>query len=95
MIFAKLNYSDCYEDVHDSVSILLEEYFDNTECGLQCDSWIWVRIDEAKVAVDTFTAMTHEVKSDKPGKHVEDVISVLSKKFSVDVYAQPEPEAHE
>lgn len=95
MIFAKLNYSDRYEDIHDSLAVLLDEYFDRTECGLQGDSWMWIWTAGNKVAVDTFTSMTHEVKADKPGKHVEEVIEVLKKKFPVEVYAQPELEAHE
>lgn len=95
MVFAKLNYSNRFEEIHKSLAILLEEHFDRVESGLQGDSWIWVWAANRKVAVDTFSAMTYEVESDKPGRHVEEVIEVLNKKFSVEVYAEPELEAHE
>ncbi|MDQ8192743.1 hypothetical protein [Roseibacillus persicicus] len=95
MVFAKLNYSQHYEDVHDSLMVLLEENFKRVEGGLQCDSYVWVWLDDTKVAVDTFTALSHEVKSSERGKHVDAVIAVLKKEFSVEVYSEPEIEPHE
>ena len=65
------------------------------ESGLQSDSWIWIHFGEETVAVDTFTSMTHQVKSARPGKHVEDVIVVLKEKYEVETYKEPKREAHE
>ena len=95
MIFAKIHYEQPYEAVHDGMLSFLESRFDRVKGGLQCDSWIWIQLGGQKVAVDTFTAMTHEVKSASAGSHVDEVLSALSERYSVEVYAEPEMEAHE
>ena len=95
MIFGKINYSKPYEAMHDEMLSFIGSRFDSVQGGLQCDSWIWIQIGDAKVAIDTFTEMTHEVKSTTSGMHVDRVIRVLKEKYSVDVYEEPELEAHE
>jgi hypothetical protein len=95
MIFADLEYAGRYEEMHDGLCAFLRKRFTNVEAGLQSDSWIWVHIGSDKVAVDTFTSMTHQVKSRRSGKHVDDVIAALQEQYSVVVYKQPEWEAHE
>jgi len=95
MIFADLEYAGRYEEMHDGLCSFLRTRFSRVEAGLQCDSWIWVHIGSEKVAVDTFTSMTHQVKSCRAGKHVDDVIAALKEQFTVVVYNQPEWEAHE
>ena len=95
MIFAKVHYDGDYYAVHDGMLKFLKSRFDRVEGGLQSDSWIWVHIDDAKVAVDTFSAMTHEVKSSIPGSHVQLVLNALHDKYAVEVYSEPEKEAHE
>jgi hypothetical protein len=89
MVFAEIDYAGPYEAKHGEISALLNSRFDHVQAALQSDSWIWVRFGEDKVAVDTFTAMTHQVKSARPGKHVDDVIAVLKEKFTVVVYEEP------
>ena len=95
MVFADLKYSERYEEKHDDLCTLLKSRFSNVESGLQSDSWIWIHFGEETVAVDTFTSMTHQVKSARPGKHVEDVIVVLKEKYEVETYKEPKREAHE
>ena len=50
---------------------------------------------EVKVAIDTFSSMKHQVKSEKPGRHVQKVIEALQLKYKVKVYERPELEGHE
>lgn len=95
MVFADLKYPERYEEKHDGLCTLLKSRFSHVESGLQSDSWIWVHFGEEKVAVDTFTSMTHQVKSARPGKHVEDVILVLKEKYEVETYKEPKRETHE
>jgi hypothetical protein len=95
MVFADLTYPQRYEEKHEELCSLLKSRFSHVESGLQCDSWILVRFGEDKVAVDTFTSMTHQVKSSRAGKHVQEVIAVLKEQFTVSVRKEPEWEAHE
>ena len=95
MVFAKIHYSKPYEEMHDGMLSFLESRFDRVQGGLQCDSWIWIHFGHDKVAVDTFTSMNHEVKSATHGKHVGEVMRALQEKYQVEVYPEPETEAHE
>ena len=81
--------------MHDKIMSFIESRFDSVQGGLQCDSWIWVQFGDAKVEIDTFSGVTHEVKSFASGKHVDAVISALQERYSVDVYEEPETEPHE
>jgi hypothetical protein len=95
MIFADLKYPGCYEDIHDELFSFLQRRFDHVEGGLQGDSWIWVRLNGQKVEIDTFLSMTHQIKSGRPGEHVQAVIAALREQYEIFVYAEPEPEPHE
>lgn len=95
MIFAELKYEDEYRDVHDQLVSLLSKSFETMESGLQGDSWIWIHVGADKVAIDTFTSMKHQVKSAKPGPHVNKVIDVLKCKYKLKIYENPEIEGHE
>jgi hypothetical protein len=95
MVFADLKYSGTYEDAHDDLYTFLQSRFDRVEGGLQSDSWIWIWFDEDKVAVDTFSAKTHQIKSSRSGVHVERVIEALKQKYNIAVYPQPVIEPHE
>jgi hypothetical protein len=96
MIFGKLNYTEPYEEKHDKVLSCLKSEFKKIQEGLQGDSWIWVIEKNEKVAVDTFTAMQHEIKcSNKYSTLVKKVIETLKKEFDLEIYENPELEAHE
>lgn len=95
MIFAELQCSKPYEDVHLELEAFLAQRFARIEAGLQGDSWIWIFDGEEKVAIDTFTSMKHQVKSARPGAHVQAVLDALRTRFKVNVYDRPELEGHE
>ena len=96
MVFAKLKYLGHYSDMHAKVFSCLEKEFEEIEEGLQGDSYVWVFQGNDKVAVDTFTAMQHEVKcSNKDSSLVGQVIEALKKEFVVVTYEHPELEPHE
>jgi hypothetical protein len=95
MVFAEMIYESEYEAVHHELCSHLLRSFKHVESGLQGDSWIWIHDGAERVAIDTFTAMKHQVKSPKTGPHVQAVIEVLLKKYKLRIYEQPELEAHE
>jgi hypothetical protein len=95
MIFAALDYPERYEDIHDGLFAFINQHFGRVEEGLQGDSWIWIWVGDDKVAVDTFTSLKHQVKSSRPGKHVEAVLHALKQQYTVHVYPKPEMEPHE
>ena len=95
MVFAELRYPEHYSDVHDRLLAFMCQHFSKVEAGHQGDSYIWIQDGEEKVAIDTFSSMKHQVKSPKPGPHVDKVIKALQLRFNVDVYSAPELEGHE
>ena len=95
MIFAELKYENEYGDIHDQLVSFLSKSFVKMESGLQGDSWIWIHVGVDKVAIDTFTSTKHQVKSAKPGPHVNKVINVLKSKYKLSIFENPELEGHE
>jgi hypothetical protein len=70
-------------------------HFSQVEAGHQGDSYIWIFDGGVKVAIDTFTTMSHQIKSSKSGSHVEKVIKTLLQKYKLTVYESPEFEGYE
>jgi hypothetical protein len=95
MIFAEMAYEKHYSDFHAELLAWVRNHFSNVQAGLQGDSWIWISDGAEKVALDTFTSMKHEIKSRKPGPHVQAVIEKLATRFQLTVHPQPVLEAHE
>jgi hypothetical protein len=98
VIFAELQYEMHYADVHAPLVALLQQRFPNVESGLQGDSWVWVHDTDSaasRVAMDTFTAVRHQVKSAAPSALVDRVITVLAQAFDVRVLPAPVPEAED
>ena len=96
MIFADLEYDEHYSEFHAKLVAVIESRFSDVRSGLQGDSWVWIFDGEDKVAVDTFTAMHHQIKCrarNLPLLH--SVIDVLSREFCVRRRAEPELESHE
>ena len=78
-----------------SLSYLKSKY-PGIEYGLQGDSWIWIFDGDEKVAIDTFYSMKHQIKSESPQSClVRQVIKMLSSKYKLTEYDDPEPEPHE
>jgi len=95
MIFAEMEYQKHYSDFHAELLAFIGRHFSQVQSGLQGDSWIWILDGEEKVALDTFTSMKHQIKSPKPGVHVQRVIETLLRQFEVKVYEEPAFEGHE
>lgn len=95
MIFAEMIYDGEYGELHGELLSLLIRAFRNVESGHQGDSYIWVLDGAERVAIDTFSSMKHQVKSPRPGPHVQAVIDVLRRKYELRIYERPELEAHE
>ena len=107
MIYADLTYEEHYSDMHDRLVDHLSKHFTNIQHGHQGDSWIWIFSDgdsaddishaaeDMKVAIDTFSAMVHQVKSSNAPDLARRVIAVLSQSFELSVYDNPELEPHE
>jgi len=96
MIFAELQYDRHYSDVHFELVHLLQNAFPDIQHGLQGDSWIWVFAGDDKVAVDTFSSMKHQVKSENLKSNLtKQVIRALSEKYQLTEFDDPELEAHE
>jgi hypothetical protein len=95
MIFAELEYEGDYDAIHHQLVAFLSKHFSRVDSGYQSDSWIWIFDGGEKVAVDSFSSMKHQVKSAKPGPHVQGVIETLQREYKVTIYESPEFEAHE
>ena len=95
MVFAEIQHREHYSEFHHELRDFVGRNFSHVQSGLQGDSWFWILDGEEKVAIDTFTSTKHQVKSSKPGPHVQKVIEALSLRFDVRVYDKPELEAHE
>ena len=96
MIYAELDYEEHYSEIHTALVELIQREFDDTQSGLQGDSWIWIFAGDEKVEVDTFTSMKHQIKSSQTNSALaEKVIRYLTQHYKVLVFAEPVPEAHE
>lgn len=89
MIFAEVKYPGDHWGEHARMVILIEGFFSDTRSGLQGDSWIWIMDGDEKVAIDTFSSMKHQVKSNTAGPHVQKVIDALRTKYDVEVFDEP------
>lgn len=95
MIFADIEYQVDYCSFHEELVAFIHANFSHVQSGIQIDSWIWIFDGGVKVAIDTFSSMKHQIKSDVPGRHVQQVIETLSSKYRIKIYQAPELEPHE
>jgi hypothetical protein len=103
MIFAEMEYAKEYAklygdlvEFHTELVEFIKSEFSDIKYGLQSDSWIWIFDGSTKVAIDTFSSMKHQVKCDSAGSLLlKKVIESLSAKYVLNVYSEPELEAHE
>ena len=96
MIFAELQYEQDYSEIHSELVGYLQSKFPNLEHGLQGDSWIWIFAGNEKVAVDTFSSMKHQVKSERLNSSLtKEVIGALAERYKLTELDEPELEPHE
>ncbi|WP_415884016.1 hypothetical protein [Neptuniibacter sp. QD34_54] len=96
MIFAEIASDVSYYDIYPKLLQLVQQTFSNVESGVQGDAWIWIYEGEEKVALDTFTSMRFQIKSDSlNGLLVHKVISKLREHYELYIYDEPELEGHE
>ena len=96
MIFAEIKTDESYYDIYPKLLKLVQQTFSNVESGVQGDAWIWIYEGEEKVALDTFTSMRFQIKSDNiNGLLVQKVISKLNEHYELYIYDEPELEGYE
>ena len=96
MIYADLNYSGEYYDKHDELVAYLMEHFETLQHGHQCDSWIWIFSGDDKVAIDSFSSMQHQVKSESNNHaFIAKVLDIIAQRYTFTIYSEPELEPHE
>ena len=96
MIFAEMQYEQDYSEMHFELVEYLKNNFSDIQHGLQGDSWIWIFEGDEKVALDSFSSMKHQVKSEMLDSDlIEQVIATLSKRYKLTRYDDPELEPHE
>lgn len=82
MIFAELQYEQHYSDMHSELVDFLQSKFPKIEHGLQGDSWIWIFAGDEKVAIDKFSSMKHQIKSEQSNNRlIQQVIGKLSERY--------------
>lgn len=96
MIFGEIIHNEHYSVFYPKLLSVIKSRFGNVQSGLQGDAWIWILDGNEKVALDTFSSMKFQIKSDKRGgKLLEEVIELLQKEFQFHIYDEPVIEGHE
>ncbi|WP_415911437.1 hypothetical protein [Neptuniibacter sp. QD37_11] len=96
MIFAEIASDISYYDIYPKLLQLVQQAFSNVESGVQGDAWIWIYEGEEKVALDTFTSMRFQIKSDSINcLLVQKVISKIDEHYELYIYDEPELEGDE
>lgn len=91
-----MQYEQDYSEMHCELVEYLKSKFSDIQHGLQSDSWIWVFEGNEKVAIDSFSSMKHQVKSETLDSDlIEQVIATLSERYKLVRYDNPELEPHE
>jgi superoxide dismutase len=89
MAFAIIEHSQSYSEFYDELLDYVKRHFSQVKSGIQGDAWIWIMQDGQKVAVDTFSAMQFEIKSDDKSEFLQSVIDTIRRKYPVRLYARP------
>lgn len=96
MIYAEIVSNESYYDTFPKLLGLIEQHYSSVESGVQGDAWIWININNERIALDTFTSMQFQIKSNsEAGILVEELLTKLKKGFKLKIYETPEPEAHD
>jgi hypothetical protein len=96
MIHGEIIHKEHYSDFYPKLHSVIKNSFGHVESGLQGDAWIWILDGKEKVALDTFSSMKFQIKSDKKaGSLLEAVIELIQKEFQLYLYDEPVIEGHE
>ncbi len=96
MIFAEIHTDRSYYELYPELLSYITETYSNVESGVQGDAYIWIFLNDEKVALDTFSSMQFQVKAGRNGGVlVESVINYLKKKYSISAYNPPLFDPHE
>lgn len=96
MIYGEIKIDESYYNFYHELLTYIKNNYKNVESGLQGDAYIWIKNNNEKVTLDTFTSMRFEIKSNvKNGTLVQEVINTLKKYYPVSIYPEPELEAHD
>lgn len=87
--FAVIEHSQSYYEFYEELLPHLEGHFACVESGVQGDAWIWIKENGQLVAVDTFSAMNFEIKSDSNNELLQAVIKIIQDKYPVRLYDPP------
>ena len=96
MIYGEIVTHQSYYEVYRPLLNLIKANFSEVESGVQGDAYIWIKSGSEKVALDTFTSMRFQIKSNKVGGLlVEQVITTLESEYKLFIYNEPEHEGYE
>ena len=96
MIYGEIISDKNYYDFYPELLELIQRNFENVEAGVQGDAYIWIMNENEKIALDTFTSMRFQIKSNRyGGTLLESVIQLLESKLSVYMYEKPEIEVND
>ena len=84
--FAVIEHSQSYYEFYDELLDYIKRHFSQVRSGVQGDAWIWITQEEQEVAVDTFSAMQFEIKSDEKSELLQSVIDTIRKRYPVRLY---------
>ena len=87
--FAVIEHNQNYYDFYNELLPYIKKHFSCVESGVQGDAWIWIKENEQKVAIDTFSAMQFEIKADSKNALLQTVINILQEKYPVHLYDPP------
>jgi len=87
--FAIIEHDQSYDVIYNELLQHIKSHFAHVESGIQGDAWIWITEEEKKVAVDTFSSMQFEIKSDGKNALLHSVIDTTQQKYPVHIYDTP------
>ena len=81
---------------YDELVAVLERHYDDVQSGYQSDYWVWINKDNDRFQIDNFTSVDMEMKSKNPDYPLaEELIAFLAERYALDIFDEPELEAHE
>lgn len=87
--FAIIEHSQNYYDFYNELLPYIKKHFSCVESGVQGDAYIWIMENGQKVAVDTFSAMQFEIKSESNNALLQAVIDIIRQQYPVRLYDPP------